>query len=550
MPTLRRDSIIGQLVADRFRVLSLLGEGGTGQVYLAQHDVLERKFAIKVLRRDMITDPTAVERFRREARAASRMQHRNIVYISDFGQLPDDRLYLVMEYIPGEELRAVLGRERRFDLDRALRILIQIANALAYAHEQGVVHRDLKSENIILTTDRHRTDLVKILDFGLAKILFGAGNLDTITFKGQVFGTPEYISPEQIVGDEVDQRTDIYAFGVLAFELITGRTPFTGTLMELLVAHRKMTPPVPSAVCPSAEIPSWYDAMVERALRKNAGERFQRADELAHLLHGFLSERSSGGMLPLDSDLDLLTPPVIDPSASSNMLPQAPSTPPATDPMSDGEEMETIKESADPGPEITQDAPPERLSKSQRRETRRQYRRLLRHLAKMLHEQELATPELETALDEHFQLDDRVIKVEQEVAGLDAQLESAEAVGRERESQLRYAIIDLGMERGRLQNKPQLSAADQAMVADLGYQVTELEHRLLDFSRNREAQLDEIDAQLSTNRRQLDDLRANLVRQDRQLQRLLDAHLQDIRGTDDMAQVYTQLDELRQRLGR
>jgi len=301
----RRESIIGHMVADRFKVLSLLGEGGTGQVYLAEHNVLERQFAIKVLRRDMVADQTASERFRREARAASRMQHRNIVYISDFGQLKDGRPYLVMEYIPGDELSAVIAQEQRLGAERAARILVQISEALDYAHEQGVVHRDLKSENIILTTERHRVDVAKVLDFGLAKILYGSGNLDTITFKGQIFGTPEYIPPEQIVGDEVDQRADIYSLGVLAFEMVTGRTPFTGTLMELLVAHRKLTPPLPSAVCPREGIPECFDQLVRKAMQKKPADRFGRASDIADLLRTYLREVRGGRERDFDSDLDL-----------------------------------------------------------------------------------------------------------------------------------------------------------------------------------------------------------------------------------------------------
>jgi len=291
----RRDSIIGQVVADRFKVLSLLGEGGTGQVYLAEHDVLERQFAIKVLRRDLISDQTAAERFRREARAASRMEHRNIVYINDFGGLEDGRLYLVMEYIPGEELSIVINAEKRLPARRAAQIILQVADALEYAHGRGVVHRDLKAENILLTTERQRTDVVKILDFGLAKILFGAGNLDTITFKGQVFGTPEYIPPEQIVGDPVDQRADIYAMGVLACELVTGRTPFLGSLMELLMAHRKLTPPVPSELASAAGIPPCFDDIVARAMQKRPADRFQRASEIGQILRHYLAETTGAG---------------------------------------------------------------------------------------------------------------------------------------------------------------------------------------------------------------------------------------------------------------
>jgi len=546
---LRRESIIGQTVADRFRVLSQLGEGGTGQVYLAEHNVLERQFAIKVLRRDMISDQTAVERFRREARAASRMQHRNIVYISDFGQLKDGRLFLVMEYIPGDELCAVIQREERLPAERAARILVQISEALDYAHDKGVVHRDLKSENIILTTERHRVDVAKILDFGLAKILYGSGNLDTITFKGQIFGTPEYIPPEQIVGDEVDQRADIYALGVLAFEMVTGRTPFTGTLMELLVAHRKLIPPLPSAVCPRAGIPECFDRLVRQAMQKAPADRFQRASDIAQLLRSYLKSLRHGMDREFDSDLDLISTTAGEAAAVGYPGVRGPGRAPRDIRTPSGPTLvtgyDTLAEEVILGLGAGGSG-----ELAERHEARKQLRRLLLQIARALGECELASEELQADLRRSAQLEEQTAEVENELALLASRVEEVEAYGRERESQLRYAIIDLGMKRGGLETVETLSPEDQAMIADLAYQIGELEVRLLDVARRRESQLDEVDGLIAAQRRELDNLRANLARQDKILLRHVEQ--QRVAATDlpDVAPAYVRLDELKTVLER
>jgi serine/threonine protein kinase len=543
----RRESIIGQIVADRFRVQSLLGEGGTGQVYLAEHNVLERQFAIKVLRRDLISDQTAAERFRREARAASRMQHRNIVYISDFGSLTDGRLYLVMEYIPGDELSTVIASEKRLPSERAARILLQVAEALDYAHDKGVVHRDLKAENIIITTERHRRDVVKILDFGLAKILFGAGNLDTITFKGQIFGTPEYIPPEQITGDPVDQRADIYAMGVLAFELVTGRTPFTGTLMELLVAHRKLTPPRPTDTCPDANIHPCFDAIVERAMQKNPGDRYQRASDIAAVLRDYLLSTSTEPSSVGDNDLELgrsespspRRPPLE--TAAEAEEPVAPIVGGLPNPMAD-----TLRAQASTSPAFVVDGAALQESASPRQmEAKQQLREQAARVAGLLARLGLASPELRAAMDSSSRLQVELDEAQAELARLEVRLEEAELSGREQESQLRYAVIDLGMAKSRLEQSPSTSSGSKAMLADLQFQVTELERRLLEVARSREAELDGLDSQIAERRRTLEDLKASLLRNDKDFLALLDLHRARFGGPVDLAEPFRVLESLK-----
>lgn len=282
------DSMIGKTIADKLKIASVLGEGSVGVVYLAEHAVLERLFAVKILRREMTSNRMAVERFHREAKAASRLLHRNVVYISDFGRLTDGRFYLIMEYVPGESLAEESAKTSYMRVHRACRILLQTAEALDYAHNQGVAHRDLKPENIILAENPGLPETVKVLDFGLAKILFG--KTTPITFRGEMFGTPAFMAPEQIKGGETDHRVDIYALGVMTFELLTGRTPFTGTVIEMLSDHRKKQPPKPSEANPSAEIPSIIDDLVLKAMEKSPENRFATAEEMASIYRSVLAD--------------------------------------------------------------------------------------------------------------------------------------------------------------------------------------------------------------------------------------------------------------------
>jgi len=521
----RNDPLIGQVIADRFKVVSLIGEGGTGRVYLAEHNVLERPFAIKVLRPELISDQTAAERFRREARAASRMQHRNIVYISDFGALADDRLYLVMEYIPGQELATVLHQEGPLPPVRAAQILRQVVDALDYAHEQGVVHRDLKAENVLLTQERRRKDVVKVLDFGLAKILEGAGSLDTLSAKGQVFGTPEYISPEQIVGDPVDPRTDIYSIGVLAFELVVGRTPFTGSLMELLVAHRRTIPPLPSQAAPGSHIPACFDEIVGRAMQKRPEDRFPSAADIGRVLRNYLG---AVGALRGPSDLDLGFGPSLEGGATYGqhdlVLDEQQGAPSTSHPVA----------SAAPSPVEGAAS------------IRQQIRRHVRHAAEILRAQGSSPAWFLQATDSLLALEAQAREMETELTLLEARTEDLDLSGREQESQLRYAIIELGMEKSRLQQEttPNGESTHATEIADLAYQIAELERRLVAVAREREAQLDASDQRILEMRRKMEDLEAAKLRlQDSLLAQVLSLRAQAT-GLPEVQHDLAQIDAL------
>jgi len=279
------ESLVGTRLADRFQIESLLGKGGMGAVYLARHVVLQRLFAVKVIRESLITDLDIAARFRREARAASRVEHPHITSVVDFGYTEEGRPYLVMEHVEGIDLADLLAREGPLPLERALHILAQVADALAAAHASQVIHRDLKPENILLTAHRGQPDFVKILDFGVAKII-GMGSTDGLSIRGVPFCTPEYMSPEQCTGDDVDHRSDIYSFGILAFELLVGEVPFQGSMMQQVMAHVGQQPPAPSAASGRSEIGPAVDALILRCLAKSPDARYQDADALAAEVRG------------------------------------------------------------------------------------------------------------------------------------------------------------------------------------------------------------------------------------------------------------------------
>jgi eukaryotic-like serine/threonine-protein kinase len=278
------DALIGTLFAGRFRIESVLGVGGMGTVYLAQHEVLRRQVALKVIRTDLEHEEELAPRFRREARAASRVDNPHVTYILDFGEAPGGRAYLAMEYVEGLSLDRVLARDGAFEVPRALDLLKQIAEALAAAHACNVIHRDLKPNNIVLTTHEGQPDFVKILDFGLAKIL-DLTTTSVVTPLGHTYGTPEYISPEQAVDHPLDARADIYGFGVLAFELLVGEVPFTGNTTQVVTAHVRKPAPAPSSSSQRGDIPKALDAVVLRCLAKDPAQRYQRAGALLEVLN-------------------------------------------------------------------------------------------------------------------------------------------------------------------------------------------------------------------------------------------------------------------------
>jgi len=267
------DPMGGRVFGERYRVVGNLGEGGMGTVYLCEHAVLGRRFAVKVLRPERAADPELKERFRAEAITASRIGQENVVEVLDYGEEADGALFYVMEALEGRSLGAILREDGPLPVGRGLAILEQVCRALAAAHARGVIHRDVKPENVFVVRGADGAERAKVIDFGISSTGSFTGR-DRITREGSIIGTPEYMAPEQAVGSRIDHRADVYAVGVLAYELLTGALPLVGeTPMATLVAHQTRIPEAPGRRQPG--IPPEVDALVLRALAKRPADRFE-----------------------------------------------------------------------------------------------------------------------------------------------------------------------------------------------------------------------------------------------------------------------------------
>jgi serine/threonine-protein kinase len=289
------DALIGTTLPGGYVILELVGVGGMGRVYRAEQKALGRTVAVKIIHPHLLGDESASVRFITEARAASRLNHPNSVAVIDFGK-NKEQLYLVMEYLRGKDLARVVYEEGFLPFKRIVDIMVQVLAALGEAHHLDIIHRDLKPENIVLEPMRLGGDFVKVVDFGLAKMkaeVQGPG----ITNPGIVCGTPDYMAPEQGRGDPIDQRSDLYACGVILFQLLTGRLPFEAeTPTQVVLMHLSLPPPDPSVIAPDRDIPEGLVEITLKALQKDAGRRFQNAEEFAATLKGALSagEGASG----------------------------------------------------------------------------------------------------------------------------------------------------------------------------------------------------------------------------------------------------------------
>ncbi|HEY5281166.1 MAG TPA: serine/threonine-protein kinase, partial [Polyangia bacterium] len=322
------DALVGQTLGS-FRVISLLGEGGMGRVYLAEHVLIGRRAAIKVLASEIAENEDFVSRFFTEARAVNDIRHPNIVEVTDFGTF-GKQPYIVMELLDGETLEDRLVRVPVLDLSTAARVVAQIAAAVGAGHDHGLVHRDLKPANIFLRNHPDYPDFVKVLDFGIAKLVARDRNVQHHTEMGALIGTPAYMSPEQCLGDtHLDHRSDIYSLGVVLYQMITGRLPFTAeTAGRLIMSHVQETPLPPQSVNPN--LSAAVNAVILRAMAKRPEQRFASMRELrdAFLL---ATQRSIGNADSVGRDAlsQTLTPsplslPVL--PGGATMLSTAPTT--------------------------------------------------------------------------------------------------------------------------------------------------------------------------------------------------------------------------------
>ncbi|MGD8316568.1 MAG: protein kinase, partial [Myxococcales bacterium] len=285
------DPLVGRVVGGSYLLQEVVGVGGMGRVYKAEQSTLGRTVAVKVIHPHLLGDEQTVARFYQEARASSRLNHPNSVSIIDFGRTDDGVLYLAMEFLSGKDLALVMHEEGPLPIERICNILIHTLDALGEAHELGIVHRDLKPENIILRPLRSGEDLVKVVDFGLATIV---GKESSITKPGLVCGTPDYMSPEQGRGDGVDGRGDLYALGVVLFELLVGRLPYIDdTPTRVVLRHLNDPIPDPRKASPDRDIPDRLAEATMRALAKDRRERFQVAREMQEALREVVDELRS-----------------------------------------------------------------------------------------------------------------------------------------------------------------------------------------------------------------------------------------------------------------
>jgi serine/threonine-protein kinase len=289
------DPMIGQVLDGRYRLTAKLGEGGMGQVYAAEHVHIEKRVAVKLLRSEIVSNEEAVTRFRQEARSASSIGHKNIIAIDDFGQLPDKRIYMCMEFLVGQPLNEMI--KRPLEVERALHILIQTGHGLAAAHRKGIVHRDMKPENVFVTRQDGQ-DVPKLLDFGIAKVAGNEGN-NHLTRTGTIFGTPFYMAPEQALGQAVDHRADIYAVGVIMYEVFCGTVPFKADSFMAILTQHITTEPVPPKQAAAANgrlLPPGLDDIILRCMRKDPKDRYGTMDELVQALVEMYRAVAGSGM--------------------------------------------------------------------------------------------------------------------------------------------------------------------------------------------------------------------------------------------------------------
>src|SRR5215510_2333882 len=302
-PLVQVDTLIGTVLDGRYRLDKIIGEGGMGDVYRATHVHIDTEFAVKLLKPDFVANQTAIKRFRLEAKAAGRIHHPNAVRVTDFGVTPERVVYLVMELVQGHSLRSQMRNEKKLDYVRAVNIVRQICGAVDAAHRGGVIHRDLKPDNILIEKV-HDTERVKVLDFGIAKLKETKTDA-FLTQAGTIIGTPQYMSPEQCQGKPLDPASDIYSIGILLYEMLGGAVPFDGESVLQVVYDQLHAPPRPLREL-SPDTPEAIAQVVMRALCKEPAERQSTANQLNDELRQAVEMTGEGAYLPNTNPLTFI----------------------------------------------------------------------------------------------------------------------------------------------------------------------------------------------------------------------------------------------------
>jgi tRNA A-37 threonylcarbamoyl transferase component Bud32 len=511
-------NLVGANLEGRFQITAVLGEGAMGKVYLAEHPVLRRQYAIKVLKETAAANKNLAERFRREAKIASRLDHPNIVVITDFGTMENGQLYLIMEYIDGESLRELLERTSpsRLPMTRSLELIRQLSGAIDAAHRASIIHRDIKPDNILLGKNRSGGDLVKILDFGLAKIVEGT-DMPKLTKAGDIFGSPYYMSPEQCIGSPSDHRADIYALGVVAFELLVGRVPFEAkSIPRMIKAHLQDPPPRPSSLLPAGEepLPAQLEEFVLRCLAKKREDRPQSAAEFKELVEDYQEKNREA------TEAAAVHRPAG--AISAAMAQVQPAFEQAVRASQDALAAQPAPPAPVPAP-ATPDGP-SLLGGEADAEARKGWHwnricKIAMDLTQRLKRHRFANEELMTVFAKASELEEKELFLQTDVAIQVSEMEDLDEQVREPTAQLRHAIVDLRVERDSIfeQEKP-----DFLKMADLEFQLNQLEIRLADTYADTEKKQRGYATSLNSMREELDAHQAELL----DLERRLISHLQ------------------------
>lgn len=310
MVTVGEDPLLGLVVEGRYRIESVIGQGSAGTVYKAIQELIGREVAIKVLHDYLVSDEEFIKRFRQEAKASSRLSHPNIITIYDFGVLPKTgRPYIAMDLLRGTPLSEMIADRGFLPMEEGIPILAQVCAALAEAHRQGVVHRDVKPENIVLVERSGQKLFPIVVDFGIARLVQEESDVAKITRTGTVCGSPTYMSPEQCTSSKVDHRSDIYSVGIVIYETLTGTVPFmSDELAKVMAMHLTDAPPPINKVRPDLQFPEMLERVVAKALSKSPDDRFQDMDDLASAITEAAKQTDRPNNLAVSQPLPVLQP--------------------------------------------------------------------------------------------------------------------------------------------------------------------------------------------------------------------------------------------------